>query len=55
MHRDISTGNILIWEGKGILTDFEYAKRIPPKGSVSTTSHEGRAVRELAFDDFIIA
>lgn len=26
MHRDISSGNILVYKGRGLLTDFEYAK-----------------------------
>lgn len=48
VHRDVSTGNIILWEGKGILTDFEYAKRIPKEGEVASAPHDGRTVRYTA-------
>lgn len=44
VHRDVSTGNIILWRGRGILTDFEYAKRIPKEGDVISAPHDGRTV-----------
>lgn len=51
VHRDISSGNIIVHEGRGYLTDFEYAKQSPKEGEgVSTTSHAGRTVRLISLD-----
>lgn len=32
VHRNISTGNILLYEGRGILNDLEYAKTWQTEG-----------------------
>lgn len=45
MHRDISTGNIILDNNRGILIDFEYAERIPKEGKAP--SHGGRTVRRV--------
>ncbi|EKM61536.1 uncharacterized protein PHACADRAFT_204704 [Phanerochaete carnosa HHB-10118-sp] len=43
VHRDISTGNILVYDGRGLLTDFEYAKRWDTE---EHTSHQMRTGTE---------
>jgi serine/threonine protein kinase len=30
VHRDVSTGNILVFEGRGKLSDLEYSKEMQP-------------------------
>ena len=37
VHRDISTGNLLCYSGRGILADFEYAKKFDPKPTVEAS------------------
>lgn len=41
VHRDLSTGNILVFEGRGILNDLEYAKHWRTEGQAG---HTGRVV-----------
>jgi prepilin-type processing-associated H-X9-DG protein len=43
VHRDVSTGNILFCDGRGILMDLEYAKRM----DAETKPHESITVRGL--------
>ena len=45
VHRDISPGNIVVFDGRGILLDFEYAKRYA-EGGASNATHEVRTVRK---------
>jgi hypothetical protein len=42
VHRDISTGNILFYQGGGLLSDLEFLKKIS-----SLESHEIKIVRAL--------
>jgi tRNA A-37 threonylcarbamoyl transferase component Bud32 len=35
VHRDVSTGNVLLWEGGGILSDLESVKK-----AADLTAHE---------------
>jgi hypothetical protein len=39
VHRDVSAGNILFWDGAGILSDLEFAKK-----TSDLTMHEVRTV-----------
>ncbi|KAI0735311.1 hypothetical protein C8Q76DRAFT_278275 [Earliella scabrosa] len=39
VHRDISTGNLLCYSGRGILADFEYAKKFDPKPTKEASSN----------------
>ncbi|TRM63110.1 hypothetical protein BD626DRAFT_33149 [Schizophyllum amplum] len=43
VHRDISTGNLLWWNGRGLLADLEYAKKFEPKTNGSSDPKTGTA------------
>jgi serine/threonine-protein kinase RIO1 len=40
VHRDVSAGNILFWNGTGVLSDLESAKK-----TTDLSTHEVRTVR----------
>ena len=42
VHRDVSTGNVYLFDGHGVLGDLEYAKKTD-----DNTQHEVRTVRGL--------
>ena len=44
VHRDVSPGNILLYEGRGILADMEYAKH-----QDDTSTHDVRSVSGSQF------
>ncbi|TRM63106.1 hypothetical protein BD626DRAFT_569160 [Schizophyllum amplum] len=43
VHRDISTGNLLWWNGRGLLADLEYAKKFEPSTGGSADPKTGTA------------
>jgi len=43
VHRDISVGNILLYEGRGLLMDLEYSKQVDQELPV----HEPVTVRSV--------
>lgn len=45
VHRDISSGNIIVYKGRGYLTDFEYAKE-----TNFSESPDGQTVRRFLLD-----
>lgn len=42
MHRDISAGNVYLYEGRGVLGDLEFAKN-----TADNSQHEDRTVRGM--------